>query len=63
MSDHFLFALGAVTLLTVLCRATALYLALVYGRKMTPALRSYQEKLSNLFVAGVGAIIALLAHG
>ena len=60
MNKQFLLALLSVALLTILSGTAAGYLAVAYGGEMTPALADYQQKLSDLFMAGAGAIIGLL---
>jgi hypothetical protein len=60
MSRQFLLVFVSVVFLTILCGFASGYIAVVYGTQMSPSLAEYQEKLSCLFTAGAGAIIALL---
>ena len=59
MSRQFLLVFVSVVFLTILCGCASGYIAVVYPQ-MSPSLAEYQEKLSCLFTAGGGAIIALL---
>jgi hypothetical protein len=60
MDKNLAVVLVAVVGITLASAGGAAYLDLAYAQDMPPAVSAYVERLSSLFMAGAGAIIALL---